>query len=83
LGYAESIEIHERLLATIKPAKVAGIALRTHGLSEDEARAEIALAKRETGLPADDIVRFGAQRFYSEIAPLIVKSRPLEAIRHA
>lgn len=83
LGYAESIEIHERLLATIKPAKVAGIALRTHGLSEDEARAEIALAKRETGLPADDIVRFGAQRFYSEIAPLIVKSRPLEAVRHA
>jgi uncharacterized NAD-dependent epimerase/dehydratase family protein len=83
LGYAELIEIHERVLATVKPAKIIGIALNTHKLNEADARAEIARAKRETGLPADDVVRFGPHRFYAEIAPSIRKSRPLEAARRA
>jgi uncharacterized NAD-dependent epimerase/dehydratase family protein len=82
LDYAELIEIHERVLATVKPAKVVGIALNTHKLCEDEARAEIARAKSETGLPADDVVRFGPHRFHAEIAPKIKKSRPLQAARH-
>jgi uncharacterized NAD-dependent epimerase/dehydratase family protein len=79
LGYAESIELHERLLQTLKPAKVVGVALNTRGLQEAQARAEIARAAAETGLPADDVVRFGAQRFYAEIAPNIAKRPPLRA----
>jgi uncharacterized NAD-dependent epimerase/dehydratase family protein len=79
LGYAASIELHERLLQTLKPAKVVGIALNTRGLREARARAEIARAAAETGLPADDVVRFGAQRFYAEIAPNIAKRPPLRA----
>ena len=43
----------------MRPASVAGIALNTHGLSEEEARAAAAAASAETGLPADDPVRFG------------------------
>jgi D-glutamate N-acetyltransferase len=73
LGYRELIEIHERLFATIKPAKVIGVALNTRRLADDEARAEIERARRVTGLPADDVVRFGPAKFYSEIAPRIEK----------
>ena len=46
-------------------------------MSEDEARAEIARARSETGLAADDVVRFGAQAFYAAIEPQIVKHQPL------
>jgi uncharacterized NAD-dependent epimerase/dehydratase family protein len=79
LPYAEAIEIHERLLRTTKPAEVVGIALNTHGLSEDAARAEIARARDATHLPADDVVRFGGEQFYTEIAPRIAKRPPLQA----
>lgn len=76
LRYRESIELHERLLETLKPAKVVGIALNTHGLSDERARAAIEKARTETGLPADDVVRFGADDFYRAIAPAIVKRAP-------
>lgn len=78
LGYADAIAIHERLLDTLKPARVLGIALNTRGLDEREARAEIVRARAETGLPADDLVRFGANDFYTSIAPHIVKRPPLD-----
>ena len=78
LGYRELIDVHERLLATIKPAAVIGIALNTLKLDEAAARTEIERAQRETQLPADDVVRFGPQRLYDEIAPQIVKRRALQ-----
>lgn len=76
LRYREAIAVHERLLETVKPAPVVGIALNTYGLTEDRARAEAARATQETGLPADDLVRFGAEAFYRAIAPAIVKRAP-------
>ena len=57
---AELVELHERLALPVKPARVAAIALNTRNLGDAEARAAIAAAERETGLPADDPVRFGA-----------------------
>ncbi|MEO6835104.1 MAG: DUF1611 domain-containing protein [Candidatus Tumulicola sp.] len=77
LGYRDLIVIHEALLATVKPANVIGVALNTRGLSEAQARKEIDRARRETQLPVDDVVRFGADRFYRDLAPRVVKRTPL------
>jgi uncharacterized NAD-dependent epimerase/dehydratase family protein len=46
----------------LRPARVAAVALNTSRLGEDEARAAIAQTEAETGLPADDLVRYGSER---------------------
>ena len=56
----ELVELHERLALPARPARVGAIALNTRRLGEQEARAAVAAAEAETGLPADDPVRFGA-----------------------
>ncbi len=55
----ELVELHEWASLPLRPAKVAGIALNTGDLSEADARAAAAAAEEETGLPADDPLRFG------------------------
>jgi uncharacterized NAD-dependent epimerase/dehydratase family protein len=55
------IEIYETVALPVKPARVVAIALNTQRLaSDDDARAAIAAAEAETGLPAGDPVRFSA-----------------------
>ena len=54
------VELHERIALPARPARVAAIALNTRGLGEEDARAAIAEAERETRLPAGDPVRFDA-----------------------
>jgi uncharacterized NAD-dependent epimerase/dehydratase family protein len=56
----ELVELHERIALPARRAKVAAIALNTRHLDEQAARAAIADASLETGLPAGDPVRFGA-----------------------
>jgi uncharacterized NAD-dependent epimerase/dehydratase family protein len=56
----ELVELHERIALPVRPARVAAVALNTRALGEAEARAAIVAAEDETGLPADDPVRFGA-----------------------
>jgi uncharacterized NAD-dependent epimerase/dehydratase family protein len=55
----ELVALHESLALPARPAKVAAIALNTYGQDEDEARRAIAAVQEETGLAADDPVRFG------------------------
>src|SRR5436309_1815763 len=43
-----------------RPCKVVGLALMTHHLNDHEARKAVKRAKDETGLPATDVLRFGA-----------------------
>jgi uncharacterized NAD-dependent epimerase/dehydratase family protein len=62
---AELVELHERLSLPARPARVAAIALNTRELDDAAAREAIAAAEAETGLPADDPVRFGAGRITS------------------
>jgi uncharacterized NAD-dependent epimerase/dehydratase family protein len=73
MSYAQTIEAHERLLAGVKPAPTVAIALNTRSLSLERAVEEIARARSETGLPVDDVVRFGADALYRAIAPQLVK----------
>jgi uncharacterized NAD-dependent epimerase/dehydratase family protein len=63
----ELVELHERLALPARPARVAAIALNTRALSEAEARAVIEAAEDETGLPADDPVRFGAAKLVDAV----------------
>jgi uncharacterized NAD-dependent epimerase/dehydratase family protein len=57
---SELVELHERTALLSRPANVACVALNTRELHEEGAREAIADAEDETGLPADDPVRFGA-----------------------
>jgi uncharacterized NAD-dependent epimerase/dehydratase family protein len=57
----ELVELHERIALPARKAKVACVALNTAGIaSDDDARRAIAEVAAETGLAADDPVRFGA-----------------------
>jgi uncharacterized NAD-dependent epimerase/dehydratase family protein len=59
---AELVELHERASLPRRRATVACVALNTRLLDEDDARAAVAAAEVETGLPTDDPVRFGPDR---------------------
>jgi uncharacterized NAD-dependent epimerase/dehydratase family protein len=63
----ELVELHERLALPARPARVGAIALNTRRLTEQEAREAVAAAEAETGLPADDPVRFGSARLVAAI----------------
>ncbi|HEX3641645.1 MAG TPA: DUF1611 domain-containing protein [Ktedonobacteraceae bacterium] len=57
------IEINEEAVSWLRPdrsSKVVGLSLITNHLSEQEARDAVKRVKDETGLPATDVVRFGA-----------------------
>jgi uncharacterized NAD-dependent epimerase/dehydratase family protein len=52
--------IYEAAAGWLKPAPTVAVALNTYGQSDEAARKAIGEAERETGLPADDPVRYGA-----------------------
>jgi uncharacterized NAD-dependent epimerase/dehydratase family protein len=55
----------------LRPARVAAIALNTHGLSDTDAQAAISAAEAETGLSADDPVRFGGDALLDAVLPVV------------
>ncbi len=62
------IDLHERIAGLVAPSRVVAIALNTSLYPEDDdARAVIADIVAETGLPADDPVRFGPDRLWSAV----------------
>jgi D-glutamate N-acetyltransferase len=68
---AELVELHERASLPLRRARVAGIALNTRGLSDEDARAAAAAAKAETGLLADDPVRFGGDTLLDAVLRVV------------
>jgi len=67
VSLSELVDLHERLSLKRRPAKVVCIALNTSRVSEGEAREAIAATEQETGLPADDPVRFGAGKLLDAV----------------
>jgi uncharacterized NAD-dependent epimerase/dehydratase family protein len=64
----ELVELHERIALPARKARVACVALNTSGLVDDEeAREAISHAATETGLLADDPVRFGPERLLDAV----------------
>jgi uncharacterized NAD-dependent epimerase/dehydratase family protein len=59
---AELVSAYESVARPVRPARVAAVALNTSTLDDDAARAAVADAAAATGLPADDVVRFGSGR---------------------
>jgi len=76
---SELVDLHERASLPARPAPVACIAVNTRSLDEEDARAEIASAEAETGLPADDPVRFGAEKLLDAV--LALRNDPVRAER--
>ncbi len=65
---SELIELHERVALPARKAKVACVALNTAGIADKgSARRAIAAVEDETGLPADDPVRFGARQLLDSL----------------
>jgi uncharacterized NAD-dependent epimerase/dehydratase family protein len=67
LGLSELIDLHERISLRRRPARTVAIALNTSSVSDEEAGQAIAAAEEETGLPADDPVRFGAGKLLDAV----------------
>jgi uncharacterized NAD-dependent epimerase/dehydratase family protein len=64
---SELVDLHERMSLRLRPAKVTCVALNTSALDDAGARGAIADAEAETGLPADDPVRFGAAKLLEAV----------------
>lgn len=73
LALRDLVRTYEALCATVKPARVIGIALNTLGLDDAAARTAIEGATAETGLPCDDLVRYGSARFFTAIQPALAQ----------
>ena len=63
----EAIELHKSVMKPFREVDIIGVSLYTAELSEDEARTAIKEAEEETGLPADDPVRFGSDKLGNAI----------------
>ena len=63
----ELIQLYESLALPVRPARVAAVALNTGRYDEDGARTAVAAVEAETGLPADDPVRFGPDRLLDAV----------------
>jgi uncharacterized NAD-dependent epimerase/dehydratase family protein len=55
---SELVRIYEDAARPVNPSKVIGIALNTYDLSDADAKAAIEAARKDTGLPATDPVRY-------------------------
>jgi len=75
----DAIRLYEAVAAaspTSPAAKVAGIALNTFHLSDEEAQEAIAQTQQETGLPCADAIRYGADPILQAILNTPIPSSP-------
>ncbi|HEY7471239.1 MAG TPA: DUF1611 domain-containing protein [Gemmatimonadota bacterium] len=74
------VELHERMAGYLKPAPVVAVAINGYDLDETAARQWAARITEETGLPAVDPVKFGAEPLIEAILGAdLAKPRPAVA----
>ncbi len=70
----ELVRVHERIVAHVKPARVAAIVLDTSAFDEHSAAAVLEATERQTGLPTADPVRNGGEAIWSAISQALKKT---------
>ncbi|MFL5928928.1 MAG: DUF1611 domain-containing protein [Gaiellaceae bacterium] len=68
---AELADLHARMSLLARPATVRAIALNTRDLDDAAARRAVEETEAETGLPADDPVRFGGGKLMSALESVL------------
>lgn len=69
---SEMVQTYESLASVVRPAKVACIALNTHGWDRDAARDEIRRIEDEVGLPSGDVLSPSeADRLWSAVGAVL------------
>lgn len=59
---ADMIKLHEMIVSHVRPMKTVGVALNSYTVDEEKARAQLETIHTDTGLPASDLIRFGADQ---------------------
>ena len=70
---SELVTLHEQISLLARPARVHAIALNTRALDDAAARRSIEETEAETGLPADDPVRYGPGKLVDALQPLFTR----------
>jgi len=60
-------QLYEEALDPVKPAPCVAVALNTSALTTAQAQAHIHQAQAQTGLPTDDVVRFGGAKLWHAV----------------
>lgn len=71
------IHLCQALCAPLHPVNVLGVAINGYGLRDEELQQEIARASQETGLPATDVIRMGADILVDRVMGLLHKEQVL------
>jgi uncharacterized NAD-dependent epimerase/dehydratase family protein len=80
---ADLARLYESALAPLKPAACVAIALNTRALGEREAREYVEGIEKQTGLPADDVVRFGPGKLWRAVRAAAEKTLKRQIPRQA
>jgi uncharacterized NAD-dependent epimerase/dehydratase family protein len=75
----EMVAVYEAMAATVRPAKVACIAVNCGGLSADEARRHLDEVEESTGLPAGDVLAGDADKLWAAIAAELTSAQPRDS----
>jgi uncharacterized NAD-dependent epimerase/dehydratase family protein len=67
----EMVPVYESTASTVRPARVACVAVNCAGLSADERTEAIEAAERDTGLPAGDVMAGDAPRLWEAVAGML------------
>jgi uncharacterized NAD-dependent epimerase/dehydratase family protein len=76
-------KLYEATLAPVKAAPCVAVGLNTQALSAAQAQASILAAQASTGLPADDVVRFGGAKLWRAVRAASERTAKWQARRTA